>query len=470
MNLGFCIGKGTYLKDNWNVLDFIIVLFSVLNWILNSLSDIDVSFVRSFRALRALRPLRLVSKNEGMKTVVNSLLKSIPQLINVMLISLLFYMVFGILGVQIFRGSFGNCSDESVMYKRLCTDEVVTLDDGSQYTIERKWEVPYNNYDDVMKSMVTFFEISTLEMWPDVMWRAIDSQGHGKGPSKNKRVYMAVIFVVFIFVTTFFVMNLFISVIVDRFNEEIKKKEGQKGLTMEQKEWVKIQRIIVTVNTKILPQRPTHSKFRSWCYDIVKGKDQKEQSENSTSKFEYFILLCIVFNTVFLCLEYYNAPPMYQRALDTGNNVFVVIFTIEAFLKISAHGISYYWHIDWNKFDLIIVILSLVSIYEGLFSFNVTALRIIRVARLLRMIKTSKGLRHLLKTLYMSLGNIMNVGLLMFLIFFTFAVAGMGLFGTVKHKDFINENANFETFYMAIITLFRASTGESWNGIMHDCS
>lgn len=97
--LGFAKGKNSYLKDYWNVLDFTIVSFSVLNWVLDSFSDISVSFLRGFRALRALRPLRMVSKNEGMKIVVNSLLTSIPNLFNVMLISLLFYLVFGILGV-----------------------------------------------------------------------------------------------------------------------------------------------------------------------------------------------------------------------------------------------------------------------------------------------------------------------------------------------------------------------------------
>lgn len=97
--LGFVKGKNSYLKDYWNILDFTIVSFSVLNWILDSFSDISVSFLRGFRALRALRPLRMVSKNEGMKIVVNSLLTSIPNLFNVMLISLLFYLVFGILGV-----------------------------------------------------------------------------------------------------------------------------------------------------------------------------------------------------------------------------------------------------------------------------------------------------------------------------------------------------------------------------------
>lgn len=97
--MGFVIGPKTYLRDSWNILDFVIVMFSVLTWILESLYSFDISFVRGFRALRALRPLRVVSKNEGIKTVVNSLLQSIPSLMNVLLIILLFLLVFAILGV-----------------------------------------------------------------------------------------------------------------------------------------------------------------------------------------------------------------------------------------------------------------------------------------------------------------------------------------------------------------------------------
>ena len=97
--LGFVFGKGTYLREAFNILDFIIVFFSVLNWILDNLSGVSVSFLRGFRALRALRPLRMVSKNEGMKIVVDSLLKSIPSLFNVFLICVLFLLVFGILAV-----------------------------------------------------------------------------------------------------------------------------------------------------------------------------------------------------------------------------------------------------------------------------------------------------------------------------------------------------------------------------------
>jgi len=97
--MGFVIGPKTYLKDNWNILDFIIVFFSILTWILEAVAGKNVSFLRGFRALRALRPLRVVSKNEGIKTVVNALLESIPALINVLLIVMLFLLVFGILGI-----------------------------------------------------------------------------------------------------------------------------------------------------------------------------------------------------------------------------------------------------------------------------------------------------------------------------------------------------------------------------------
>lgn len=110
--MGFYFGEMTYLRDSWNVLDFIIVFFSVVTFILNMFDGLDISFVRGFRALRALRPLRVVSKNEGIKTVVNSLAHSIPSLLNVMLIIMLFLLVFGILGVQLFKGGIGMCNDE----------------------------------------------------------------------------------------------------------------------------------------------------------------------------------------------------------------------------------------------------------------------------------------------------------------------------------------------------------------------
>ena len=163
--MGFVKGKYAYLKDNYNKLDFVIVVFSIISWLLEGMdTGINITFLRALRALRALRPLKLVSKNEGMKLVVNSILASIPNLINVFLISILFYFVFGVLGLSILMGKVSFCSeDPDVLDKLSC------IEGGFE------WVTPENNYNNVFASMTTFFEVSTLETWPDIMFAAIDS-------------------------------------------------------------------------------------------------------------------------------------------------------------------------------------------------------------------------------------------------------------------------------------------------------
>jgi hypothetical protein len=168
-------------------------------------------------------------------------------------------------------------------------------------TIVRKWETPFNNYDNVIRSMITFFEISTLEMWPDMMFRAIDSRGVDLTPKKNYNIGFSLIFIVFIFVTSFFIMNLFISVIVDKFNEEIEKREGSDNFSQEQKEWVKIQRILVHTNPKITAVKPDQC-FRKVCFKIAESP-----------MFDSFIMTAIIINTIFLLIEHYDQPEMLSK-------------------------------------------------------------------------------------------------------------------------------------------------------------
>lgn len=81
----------------------------------------------------------------------------------------------------------------------------------------------------------------------------------------------------------------------------------------------------------------------------------------------------------------------------------------------------------------------------------------------------AKGLRTLLQTLVFSLPALVNVGSVFFLFMFIFAIMGMSLFGGVRPGQFLNRHANFESIGTSLLVLFRMSTGESWNGIMHDC-
>ena len=164
--MGFARGKHSYLKDNYNRLDFVIVVFSLISWTLEGMeTGIDISYLRALRALRALRPLKLVSKNEGMKLVVNSILASIPNLINVFMISILFYFVFGVIGLQMLMGKVSYCMPENFIE----LDKIPCEEAGGE------WVLPENNYNTVFSSMTTFFEVSTLETWPDIMFAAIDS-------------------------------------------------------------------------------------------------------------------------------------------------------------------------------------------------------------------------------------------------------------------------------------------------------
>ena len=95
---GLVLHRGAYLRNGWNDVDFIVVLASLLNL---ALSSFDISFVRTLRLLRCLRPLRVISRNPGMKLVVNALFMSVTGILNVVGVLLLVWLMFAILGVQV---------------------------------------------------------------------------------------------------------------------------------------------------------------------------------------------------------------------------------------------------------------------------------------------------------------------------------------------------------------------------------
>ena len=96
-------------------------------------------------------------------------------------------------------------------------------------------------------------------------------------------------------------------------------------------------------------------------------------------------------------------------------------------------------------------------------------LRVARVLRILRLLKNLKGLRDLLMTLVFAFPALINVGTLLGLVIFIYAVLGMNLFTYVAHGGDLNEHRNFETFGSACLLLFQCLTGDGWSAIMDDC-
>lgn len=99
-------GKHSYLRISWNIMDFLIVLFSILSIIL---SGVNIQFIKVIRMLRVLRPLRMISRNEGLRIAVVSLLNAVPPIMNALVIALLFFILFAILTTTYLKGKAFMC-------------------------------------------------------------------------------------------------------------------------------------------------------------------------------------------------------------------------------------------------------------------------------------------------------------------------------------------------------------------------
>ena len=110
---GFILkSKTSYLRNGWNVIDFIVVIVSIISL---AITSSKLKIVKILRLLRVLRPLRVISRNKGLKVGIQALFMAIPALVNVLIVSCLFYLIFGIIGVNYFKGTFFSCSFDPIM-------------------------------------------------------------------------------------------------------------------------------------------------------------------------------------------------------------------------------------------------------------------------------------------------------------------------------------------------------------------
>ena len=119
-----------------------------------------------------MRPLRLISRNDSLKIAINALLLGMPKLINLFLVCLVFYLLFGIFGVNFFKGAFYHCDIKA--------DYIITINDCFDYG--GNWLNTDYNFDNVLNAMIGLFVISTTEGWIDQMNQGIDSVGIGYQP------------------------------------------------------------------------------------------------------------------------------------------------------------------------------------------------------------------------------------------------------------------------------------------------
>jgi len=173
-------------------------------------------FIKILRLLRTLRPLRFISHNVNMKMVVIALLESLGGMINVIIVVSLIWLMFGILGISLLGNRMGYCSIPGITSPSNPSYgvNINMCHHGADYKdLGATWKIHYPNFDNIYNAMTTLYILSTLEGWPDIMFPTLDSDYSEYGPSKNNFKIMAVYFVIFILIGSFFLINLFVGVI-----------------------------------------------------------------------------------------------------------------------------------------------------------------------------------------------------------------------------------------------------------------
>ncbi|XP_026219135.1 sodium channel, voltage-gated, type I like, alpha b isoform X1 [Anabas testudineus] len=450
-----------YFTNAWCWLDFLIVDVSLVSLVANALGYSELSAIKSLRTLRALRPLRALSRFEGMRVVVNALLGAIPSIMNVLLVCLIFWLIFSIMGVNLFAGKYYYCVNTT-------NDELLPIsivnnksDCLNLVNDSARWKNVKINFDNVGAGYLALLQVATFKGWMDIMYAAVDSRGVEAQPEYEVNLYMYLYFVIFIIFGSFFTLNLFIGVIIDNFNQQKKKLGGQDiFMTEEQKKYYNAMKKLGSKKPQKPIPRPTNA-FQGCVFDCI-----------TKQAFDIVIMILICLNMVTMMVETDDQTQEMAKILYWINMVFIVLFTGECMLKMISLR-HYYFTIGWNIFDFVVVILSIVGMFlsEVIEKYFVSptlfrVIRLARIGRILRLIKGAKGIRTLLFALMMSLPALFNIGLLLFLVMFIYAIFGMSNFAYVKREAGIDDMFNFETFGNSMICLFQITTSAGWDGLL----
>ncbi|XP_074900844.1 sodium channel protein type 5 subunit alpha-like isoform X3 [Buteo buteo] len=457
-------GFKKYFTNAWCWLDFLIVDVSLISLIANTLGYSEMGPIKSLRTLRALRPLRALSRFEGMRVVVNALVGAIPSIMNVLLVCLIFWLIFSIMGVNLFAGKFGKCINKTEGDMPLDSKIINNMSDCILYNVSGTfyWTKVKVNFDNVGAGYLALLQVATFKGWMDIMYAAVDSRECEEQPEWECNLYMYLYFVIFIIFGSFFTLNLFIGVIIDNFNQQKKKISGQDiFMTEEQKKYYNAMKKLGSKKPQKPIPRPLN-KYQGFLFDVV-----------SKQAFDVSIMILICLNMVTMMVETDDQSQEKVNILHKINMLFVAIFTGECIIKMLALR-HYYFTNGWNIFDFVVVILSIVGtvlsdIIQKYF-FSPTLFRVIRLARIgriLRLIRGAKGIRTLLFALMMSLPALFNIGLLLFLVMFIYAIFGMANFAYVKKEHGIDDMFNFQTFANSMLCLFQITTSAGWDGLLN---
>ncbi|KAJ8286520.1 hypothetical protein GJAV_G00040100 [Gymnothorax javanicus] len=528
--LGFVFHKGSYLRNGWNVMDFVVVLTGILATVG---SDFDL---RTLRAVRVLRPLKLVSGIPSLQVVLKSIMKAMVPLLQIGLLLFFAILMFAIIGVEFYMGKFHHtcfrrdtgelaadfpCGLEAPA--RTCSNDT----ECREYWIGPNYGI--TNFDNILFAVLTVFQCITMEGWVDILYNANDASGN---------TWNWLYFIPLIIIGSFFMLNLVLGVLSGEFakeRERVEKRQEFLKLRRQQQiereltgylEWIcKAEEVLLAEEDKIAEDKSPldvlkRAKNKKTKNDLISAEEGEEHytdissvgspfaraslksSKNDSSSyfrrrekrvrffirrmvkaqsFYWFVLFVVGLNTMCVAMVHYDQPEWLTRALYLAEFVFLGLFLSEMSLKMYGLGPRNYFHSSFNCFDFGVIVGSIFEVVWAVIqpgaSFGISVLRALRLLRIFKVTKYWNSLRNLVVSLLNSMKSIISLLFLLFLFIVVFALLGMQLFGghskssegSLRRFNFEDETptTNFNNFPAAILTVFQILTGEDWNAVMY---
>uniref|UniRef100_A0A8C5VX73 Voltage-dependent N-type calcium channel subunit alpha n=1 Tax=Microcebus murinus TaxID=30608 RepID=A0A8C5VX73_MICMU len=513
--LGFVFHKGSYLRNGWNVMDFVVVLTGILA---TAGTDFDL---RTLRAVRVLRPLKLVSGIPSLQVVLKSIMKAMVPLLQIGLLLFFAILMFAIIGLEFYMGKFhkacfSNSSDADPVGDFPCGKEAPARLCEGDTECREYWPGPnfgITNFDNILFAILTVFQCITMEGWTDILYNTNDAAGN---------TWNWLYFIPLIIIGSFFMLNLVLGVLSGEFAKERERVENRRAflkLRRQQQierelngylEWIfKAEEVMLAEEDKnaeekspldAVLKRAATKKSRNDLIHAEEGEDRfadlcavgspfaraslKSGKTESSSYFRrkekmfrffirrmvkaqsfYWVVLCVVaLNTLCVAMVHYNQPQRLTTALYFAEFVFLGLFLTEMSLKMYGLGPRSYLTLCFTLFCIFEVVWA--AIKPGA-SFGISVLRALRLLRIFKVTKYWNSLRNLVVSLLNSMKSIISLLFLLFLFIVVFALLGMQLFGGQFNFQDETPTTNFDTFPAAILTVFQILTGEDWNAVMY---
>ncbi|KAF9351296.1 calcium channel protein, partial [Mortierella sp. AD094] len=456
------VGPIPFLRHTFNQIDLIAV---VCYWIDVTLMLTGVAGVHNiyfFKTMAAMRTLRLLKITPGTFTILQSLKKSTPLLANVALFIAFFFVIFSIIGVQSFQGSFSRrCVSRdpslNITLDQACGGYInnitlekmpyITLSGTTSSTHPKGYICPFDfdtahnmhetiSFDTIYSAMVPVYVLMAGQTWTDLMYRMMDAE------YKWSSLY----FVFVMIVMNFWILNLFVAVITEMFAKIREDSQNNSAFTSRHAN----DENKTPYKSRISPQK--------WAWLDI---------------YEFFWVIIVIVDLVIQCLPRYESP---QARLDQIERMeflcsLAFVFDIATRFLIYLPAYREFFTSKKNMVDLFLVFATLIIQVPVIRQSNVYMyLTIFQVLRIYRPIIYYDRLRNLIERVVGSWAGLLN--LILFIALFLAVVSVMAglLFREILLPSITSGNApvmTFQDFYVSYLGVYQLFSGENWTDILY---